>query len=80
MVFVDLTKAFDTVNRTCLWKVLKKLDIPDNMFNIIISFYDGMKASVMSDGEWSNSFPVTNGTKQGYLMAPALFALYFSIY
>ena len=24
MVFVDLTKAFDTVNRTCLWKVLKK--------------------------------------------------------
>ena len=24
MVFVDLTKAFDTVSRTCLWKVLKK--------------------------------------------------------
>ena len=71
--------AFDTVNLTCLWKVLKKLGIPDNKFNIIISFHDSIKASVMSEGEWCNSFPVTNGTKQGCSMAPVLFALYFSV-
>ena len=29
MVFVDLTKAFDTVNREALWQVLKKLGIPE---------------------------------------------------
>ena len=38
MVFVDLTKAFDTVNREALWQVLKKLGIPENMLNVIISF------------------------------------------
>ena len=33
-VFIDLTKAFDTVNRGDLRKVLKKLGIPDNMLNV----------------------------------------------
>ena len=50
MVFVDLTKAFDTVNRAALWKVLKKLGIPDSMLKVIISFHEGMRASVMSNG------------------------------
>ena len=79
MVFVDLTKAFDTVNRNALWKVLKKLGIPDNMLNVIISFHEGMKASVLSDGDFSDPFDVSNGTKQGCVMAPVLFALFFSV-
>ena len=52
IVFVDLTKVFDTVNRQALWKVLKKLGIPDKMLNVIISFHEGMKAPVVSDGEF----------------------------
>ena len=79
MVFIDLTKAFDTVNRDALWKVLKKLGIPDNLLNVIISFHDGMRASVVSNGESSDPFNVTNGTKQGCVMAPVLFALFFSV-
>ena len=79
MVFVDLTKAFDTVNRDALWKVLKKLGIPDEMLNIIISFHQGMKGVVVSDGELSEPFDVSNGTKQGCVMAPVLFALFFSV-
>ena len=79
MVFIDLTKAFDTVNRDALWKVLKKLGIPDNMLNVIISFHDGMRASVVSNGESSDPFNVTNGTKQGCVMAPVFFALFFSV-
>ena len=79
MVFVDLTKAFDTVNRTALWRVLQKLGIPENMLRVIVSFHEGMKANVVSNGELSDSFGVTNGTKQGCVMAPVLFALYFSV-
>ena len=79
MVFIDLTKAFDTVNRDALWKVLKKLGIPDNMLNVIISFHDGMRASVVSNGESSDPFNVANVTKQGCVMAPVLFALFFSV-
>ena len=79
MVFVDVTKAFDTVNRQALWKVLKKLGIPDKMLNTIISFHEGMKASILADGKLSGSFGATNGPKQGCVMAPVLFALFFSV-
>ena len=70
MVSDNLTKDFHTVNRNTLWKVLEKLSIPDNMLHIIISFHEGMKASVSSDGEFSDSFDLTNGIKQGCVMAP----------
>ena len=43
--------------------MLKKLGITDNMLNVIISFHDGMRASVVSNGESSDPFNVTNGTK-----------------
>ena len=38
-----------------------------------------MKAAVVSDGEFSDSFDVTNGTKQDCVMAPVLFARFFSV-
>ena len=38
-----------------------------------------MRASVVSNGESSDPFSVTNGTKQGCVMAPVLFALFFSV-
>ena len=79
MVFVDLTKAFDTVSRESLWKVLRKLGVPQKMLDVITAFHCGMKACVRSDGEQSECFDVTNGTKQGCVLAPVLFALYFSV-
>ena len=37
-VFVDLTKAFDTVNRSALWKILRKIGCPNKLVDIIRSF------------------------------------------
>ena len=79
MAFIDLTKAFDTVSRTALWIILEKLGIPKQMLKIIISFHDGMLAQVMHGGKISESFAVKNGTKQGCVLAPLLFALYFAV-
>ena len=49
------------------------------MLKVIVSFHDGMMASVCSGGESSEAFPVSNGTKQGCVLAPVLFALFFSV-
>lgn len=79
MVFTDLTKAFDTVSRPNLWKVLEKPGIPLKMRNIIIALHDGMQAQIVPDGKGSDPFQVKNGTKQGSVLVPVLFALYFAV-
>ena len=33
VTFIDLTKAFDTVNRTALWSILEKLGCPQKYSN-----------------------------------------------
>ena len=78
-VFIDLTKAFDTVNRNALWKILGKMGCPDKFVNIIKSFHDDMKVWVSLSGELSDPISVENGVKQGDIPAPTLFAIYFFI-
>jgi len=78
-IFVDLTKAFDSVDRSALWEVLLKIGCPTDFVNIICSFHDGMRAAVIENGEISLDFDVTNGTKQGCVLAPLLFIIFFAM-
>ena len=70
MTFIDLTKAFDTVSRDGLWKIMTKFGCPSRYIAMVHQFHDGMQARVQDDGEYSEPFPVTNGVKQGCVMAP----------
>jgi len=47
--------------------------------SIILSFHDGMIAMVVENGDFSPSFDVVNGTKQGCVLAPLLFIIFFSM-
>ena len=78
LVFVDLTKAFDTVNRNGLWKILQKSGCPDKLTALIASFHDGMQARVQENGDASDPFQVSNGVKQGCVLAPTLFSILFA--
>ena len=76
MVFVDISKAFDTVGRTGLWQLLKKYGCPEKFTTMIEALHTGMMATVSVGGEVSESFRVTQGVKQGCVLAPdALFHL-----
>ena len=79
MTFVDLTKAFDTVNRDGLWKIMAKFGYPPRFMAMVRQFHDGMQACVQNDGEFSEPFEVRNGIKQGCVMAPTLFSMMFSV-
>ena len=63
--FVDLSKAFDTVSRDGLWKIMSKFGCPPRFIAMVRQFHDGMQARVQNDGEFSEPFEVTNGVKQG---------------
>ncbi|KAI8495103.1 hypothetical protein Bbelb_270890 [Branchiostoma belcheri] len=79
IAFVDLTKAFDTVCRPALYKVLKSVGCPPKLLKLVISFHEDMKACVQFDGATSDFFDIKNGVKQGCVMAPTLFSIYFAV-
>ena len=41
-------------------------------------FHDGMQARVQNGGLFTGPFQMTNGVKQGYVMAPTLFSVMVS--
>ena len=66
MCFTDLTKAYDSVDRTLLWTVLARFGIPPRMLAVIRQFHDGMRACVrLDDGECSDMFDMEQGLGQG---------------
>ena len=77
VVFIDLTKAFDTVSREGLWKILARLDCPPKFLTILCQLHEGQMGRVKHNGALSDSFP--NGFKQGCVLAPTLFSILFSL-
>ncbi|CAN0360842.1 unnamed protein product, partial [Ectocarpus sp. 12 AP-2014] len=49
MHFVDLKKAYDSVGREVLWKVLARAGIPAKLNKVIRQFHDGLWARVRID-------------------------------
>ena len=69
IAFVDLTKAFDTVSRSGLYKILAKIGCPPKLLELIGAFHEGMQSSVNFDGNTSERFEILNGVKQGCVLA-----------
>lgn len=78
MAFIDLVKAFDSVNRDALWKLLSLIGCPDKFVNILRLFHDNMKAMVIANGVPGESFEVRTGVKQGCVIAPSLFSIFIA--
>ena len=75
IIFVDFTKAFDTVGRTGLWQLLRKYGCPEKFTTMIESLHTGMIVNVR---KVSDTFAITNGVKQGCVLAPMLFSIFLS--
>lgn len=78
VIFVDLTKALDTVNRSSLWKIIRKFDFPESLIYHVASFHDDMRERVQENSDTSGSFPVEYGVKQGCVLTPAMFSILFA--
>ena len=74
---IDLTKAYDSVDRTLLWTVLARFGVPQNMISVIRQFHDGMRACVrLDDRVCSRWFAVEQSLRQGCVLAPLLFNIF----
>ncbi|XP_062862816.1 uncharacterized protein LOC134324867 [Trichomycterus rosablanca] len=74
MAFIDLTKAFDSVNRQALWLVLAKIGCPEKYIRVLRLLHDNMSATVLrGSGDKTEPFRVDMGVKQGCVITPTLF-------
>ena len=79
IVFFDFRKAFDTVDRALLWKVLQNFVCPPRLAKIVQEFHDGTKGKVAVGGDRSEKIMVSHGAKQGCVLAPTLFTLFLTV-
>ncbi len=73
--FTDLTKAFDLVSRSGLFKILKKVGCPQDSLPL-------SNPSTRTCEAWCATmepFPISSGVKQGCVLAPTLFGTFFSM-
>jgi hypothetical protein len=75
--FIDLTKAYDKVDRSTLWRILERIGVSPRLLKVIVNLHEGAKARVKLEGEMSEEFELRRGLKQGSVFAPLLFNIFF---
>ncbi|XP_076038445.1 uncharacterized protein LOC143023730 [Oratosquilla oratoria] len=76
MIFVDLAKAFGTVNRTLLWEILRKFGCPPSFLAVLRSFHDGSMAKVKLRLNIRSVFSVMTIAKQNICPADGVHISY----
>ena len=72
--FMDSIKAFDSVHRQSLWKLMRHYGIPEKITNIVRNSYEGMSCRVVHGKDLTDSFQVRTGVRR-CLLSPFLFLL-----
>ena len=77
--FIDLAKAYDSDGRVLIWEVFARFGVPPRMIKVIRMFHGGMRARVqLDDGDFSAWFNVCQGLRQGCVLSPILFNIFFA--
>ena len=79
IAFIDLTKAFDLVSRDDLFQILPKIGCPPKLQSMIKSLHTNMKGTVQFNGRSSRPFDIRGVIKQGCVLAPTLFGIFFAL-
>ena len=57
---------------------MEKFGCPRKFTALVRQLHVGMRATVLDNGDTSDSYPVTNGVKQGCVIAPTLCSMVFA--
>ena len=74
--FTDYTEAFDCVDHSKLWKIIKDLGIPDYLTCLLRNLYAGQEATVRTGHGITDWLKIGKGVCQGCILSPYLFNFY----
>jgi hypothetical protein len=74
-VFVDFQKAFDSVDRNVIWKLMAHYGFPPKYIAIIQQLYLGAACQVMHEGKLTDPFQVETGVRQGCVLSALIFLM-----
>ena len=75
MIFVDFKKAFDSIHRAKLMKILLAYGVPPEIVDAIQVLYTNTIAQVLSPDGDTDFFEIVAGVLQGDTLAPYLFVI-----
>ena len=75
IVFVDFSKAFDSINRDALFHILSLYGIPEPLVKAIRLLYDSSSSRVQTIDGLTDFFKTLIGVLQGDTLAPFLFII-----
>jgi len=74
--FIDYAKAFDYVNHSKLWKILKEMGIANHLTCLLTNLYADQEATVRTGYGTTDWLQIGKGVNQGCILSPCLFNLY----
>ena len=76
MAFLDISKAYDSVNREILWKKLASLGFSGDFISALKALYCDDSVDCVVNGITTRPVYLRRGLRQGCALSPILFALY----
>ena len=75
LVFVDFSKAFDSVDINKLFEILKLYGIPNKIISVIKVLYTDTASTILTNDGENPVFSISSGILQGDTLAPFLFII-----
>jgi hypothetical protein len=75
-LFVDFSKAFDTIPHPLLFYQLMTKGLHGNVLKVLRSMYSSLQSCVRTPQGLTELFDCARGTRQGCMLSPFLFSLY----
>ena len=77
VLFQDMSKAYDLVNRENLWRAMRRIKLPEGFIKIIQNSLIDRTNRVITDLGMTEEYKMLNGIDQGEIMSPLLWIIYY---